>query len=256
MKVVVCLKPIKSEEMFPNELRTEDFIINPYDLYALQQFIELKKSIDCTIICLCMGPSSTKGLLQKAIALGADQAILLNDDLFNGSDTVATSYILVQAIKKIEHVDFVACGRRSSDGEIGQAVYGIGERLNYYCLTDIAEILGNEGSAIQLKQVKDAETIIGRLKPPAVISFYDYVVTQPLINLLALKKARKKEILVLNATDLDVDVDKCGFDSVKVKECHVQKEAKKKKLYMEETAKEKADLIYNLITDKAHNSKR
>lgn len=249
MKVVVCLKPIKSEEIFPNELRTEDYILNPYDLKALEKVIELKESIDCTIICLCMGPLHTKGLLQKAIALGADKAILLNDEQFNGSDSVATSYILVQAIKKIENVDLVACGRRSRDGENGQVVYGVGERLNYYCLTDVAEILGTEDSAITLKVVKETECIIGRLKPPAVISFFDYAMTQPVISLLALKKARKKEILVWNATEINADVKKCGLDSVKTQQSHTQKVLKKQKLYMEETAKEKADLIYKLIAD-------
>lgn len=250
MKVVICIKPIKSELIYPNESRTGDFAINPYDLYALEKVIELKKFIDCQIICLCMGPMNSKGLLHKAIAAGADEAILLYDEVFQGSDAIATSYILAKAIKKIGNVELIACGKRSVDGETGQAVYGIGERLNYYCLTDIAEILDTDNSTMKVKQVKESEMIIGLLKIPAVISFCDYAVTQPIISLLALKKARKKEILLWNATDLEIDENKCGLEGSKTKVMHVQKKVKEPKLYIEGTSKEKADLIYNIMTGK------
>lgn len=254
MKIVICIKPIKSVLFYPNVSRSEDFLINPYDLYALQKNIELKKSFDCKIICLCMGPMGSKGLLQKAIALGADEAILLNDDKFKGSDTVATSYILTTAIKKIPNVDLIACGKQSIYGETGQVVYGIGERLNYYCLSDVADILDVQDSAIKVKQVKESEIIIGRLKTPAVVSFHDYVVTQPIINLLALKRARKKEIIVWDAADLEVDTSKCGLDGSKTTVLNVQKEiVKKTKSYIEGTAEEKAELIYNIMTGKTQN---
>ncbi len=255
MKIVICIKPIKSELIYPNESRVEDFLMNPYDLYAFEKTIELKKLIDCKIICLCMGPMSSKALLQKAIAAGADESIILNDDMFRGSDTVATSYILAKAIEKIGNVDMIVCGRRTIDGETGQVVYGIGERLNYYCLPDAAEILDAQDSAIKVKQVKETEIIIGKLKTPAVVAFYDFVVTQPQISLLALKRAKKKDIIVWNAADLEVDASKCGLDGSKTKVLNVQKEiVKKPKSYIEGNAEEKAELLYNIITGKAHNS--
>lgn len=238
--------------IYAEESRVEEYLMNPYDLYALEKTVLLKNFLDCRIICLCMGPMSAIGLLQKAIAVGADESILLNDDRFRGSDTFSTSYILAQAIKKIGKVDLVACGRQSIDGETGQVVYGIGERLNYYCLSDIDEIVDAQDTVIKVKQVKEAEIVIGKLKTPAVVSFHDFVVTQPQLNLAALKKARKKEILVWNSTDLEADAGKCGLEGSKTKVLYIQKEIRKKpKAYIDGNTAEKAELMYNLISGKA-----
>lgn len=254
MKIVLCIKPVKAELIYAGESRVEDYLMNPYDLYALEKTVLIKNFIACRVICLCMGPMSSKGLLQKAIAVGADESILLNDDMFRGSDTFSTSYILAKAIEKIGNVDIVACGRQTIDGETGQVVYGLGERLNYYCLPDIAEIIGAQDSAIQVKQVKESEIIIGKLKTPAVVSFHDFIVSQPQISLTALKRARKKEILVWNAVDLEADADKCGLEGSKTKVLYVQKELMKKpKAYIDGNTVEKVELMYNIITGKAHD---
>ncbi len=254
MKIVICIKPVKPELIYAGESRIEEYLMNPYDLYALEKTVALKNFIDCRIICLCMGPMSSKGLLQKAIAVGADESVLLNDDRFRGSDTFSTSYILAKAIQKIGNVDLVACGQQTIDGETGQVVYGIGERLNYYCLPHIAEITGAQDSVIQVKQVKESEIIIGKLKTPAVVSFHDFIVSQPQISLMALKRARKKEILVWNAADLETDTGKCGLEGSKTKVLYIQKEIMKKpKAYVEGNAVEKAELMYNIISGKAQD---
>jgi electron transfer flavoprotein beta subunit len=251
MKIVICIKPVKAELVYTDESRVEEYVMNPYDLYAFEKILCLKNFTDCNIICLCMGPMSSTGLLQKAIAMGADEAIILNDDMFRGSDTFSTSYILSQAIKKIGDVDIVACGRQSIDGETGQVVYGISERLNYYCLSNVDEIVAIQKTELKVKQVKESEIVIGNLKAPAVVSFHDFVVTQPQISLAALKKARKREIFVWNGLDLLVDASKCGLEGSKTKVVNMQKEIMKKpKVYITGNTAEKAELVYSVLTGK------
>lgn len=251
MKIVTCVKPVKSELVYPSESRVEEFLINPYDLYALQETVRIKQFIDCKIICLCMGPMGAVGMMQKALAMGADQAIILNDNLFRGSDTVATSYILAKAIKQIGNVSLVTCGKRAIDGETGQVVYGIGERLKYYCLPEAAHILDARADALKVMQVTESENLVGQLKLPAIVAFHEFIVSQPQISLLALKKARKREITIWNAADLEVEEDKCGLEGSKTKVMQIEKEIiKKKKAFVDGKAEEKAELIYSIIKGK------
>lgn len=251
MKIVVCIKPVKSELVYPSESRVEEYLINPYDLYALQESVKIKQFMDCKIICLCMGPMGAVGMMQKALAMGADQAIILNDNLFRGSDTVATSYILAKAIKKIGNVSLVTCGRRTIDGETGQVVYGIGERLRYYCLPEVAEILEASGDALKVMQVTESENLVGQLNLPAIVAFHDFILSQPQISLLALKKARKSEITVWNAADLEVEEEKCGLEGSKTRVMQIEKEiCKKKKAYIDGKTEEKAAFIFNIIKGK------
>lgn len=251
MKIVICIKPVKSELVYTTESRLEEVVINPYDLFALIETIKIKKYVNCEVICLCMGPTSAIGMLQKAIAIGADEAILLNDNLFRGSDTVATSYVLSKSIEKIGEVNLVTCGRRTVDGETGQVVYGIAERLKYFCLPEVSEILSAKEGELKIKQVTESEYLIGCLKLPAVMSFHDFILTPPQVSLLSLKKAKKKEMIIWNSDDLDVEVEKCGLNGSKTKVLEIQKQMiKKPKKIIGGNVEEKAAVIFDMITGK------
>lgn len=253
MKVVVCIKPVKTSLVYPNESRLEELVINPYDLYALKKAVDLKKMKECQLICLCMGPVSAKPALQKAIAIGADDAVIVCDSHFQGSDTVATSYILAQAIKKIGDVSLILCGKRTIDGETGQVVYGISKRLGYPCMPEIAEIKEAEDWYVTAVQSNETEFIMGKLKLPAVVSFCDFMVTQPKVSLMGLKKARKKEIQVWNAEELEIDLSRCGLNGSKTKVLSVQQDiVKKEKSFLEGSVEEKAQVLNQLLLGKAN----
>lgn len=253
MKVVVCIKPVKTNLVYPNETRLEEFVINPYDLYALEKAVELKKMTDCEIWCLCMGPVSAKPALQKAIAIGADEAVVVCDNVFRGSDTVATSYILAEAIKKMGDVSLVICGKRTIDGETGQVVYGISERLGYFCMPELAEFKEASSSYVIATQANKSEFTLGKLQLPAVVSFYDFLVTQPKVSLMGLKKARKKEIQVWDAKMLEIDSARCGLDGSKTKVLSVAQDiVKKQKAFLEGTVEEKANILHQLVSGRAN----
>lgn len=248
MKITVCIKSVKTELIYPNENRNEKFLMNPYDLFALEACLELKKQIDCEIICICMGPKGAEEVLRKSLAMGADEAVLLNDAAFGGSDTVATTYILSKAIQKIGKPDLIVCGGKAIDGETGQVAIGISERMGYSCITQVKEIVGIANEKIVLNYQDNAMTYTIKTGLPTVVVFCDFKTTQPNISLLKLKKSKNKKIEMLNLNDLEADVSRCGLNGSKTKVLNVKNELiKKEKTIVEGTSEEKAKLILQLI---------
>lgn len=249
MKIVVCIKPVKAELVYPNEKRNEKFLMNPYDLYALEKCISYKKETGAQIICLCMGPASAAEVLIKAHAMGTDDEILLSDSRFSGSDTVATTYILSKAIEKIGDVDLVMCGEKAVDGETGQIGAGLSERLSYSFVLDVASIdASNNPDTIIVTKSEENLLIKGEQKFPAVIAFQDFVVAQPNISLMALKRAKKKEITVWDADQINAQEEYCGFNGSKTKVLEVKNEVvKKKQTILTGTISEKTAVIIQAI---------
>ena len=121
-------------------------IFNPEDLNALEQALRIKDNYkDATITVLTMGPSRASEIIREGMYRGADSGILLTDRKFAGSDTLATSYALSQAIKKINNFDIIIAGRQAIDGDTAQVGPQVAEKLNIpqvtYCeeITDISE---------------------------------------------------------------------------------------------------------------------
>lgn len=251
MKIAVLIKPVKSELIFPNEKRNEAYLFNPYDLNAFLNCLEIKRKQDCQVICMSMGPLESETLLVKALALGADDAVLLNDNAFIGSDTVATTYILGKAFEKLDNIDLVVCGEKSVDGETGQVVAGISERLGWICVTGIQCIreISEQQAIINIKEGE--VTADARIHLPAVISFRDFNLKQPGISLLALKRAKHRGITLWKASDIDADIRKCGLNGSKTKVLNVENQlVKKEKIVVEGAVTEKVNLIFNMIHKK------
>lgn len=118
-------------------------IVNPYDLYALEEALRLKDRFGGTVTVLSMGPPQAETALRKALAFGADDAVLLTDRSFAGSDTLATSYALTAAIRKLQEdmaIDIVFAGKQTIDGDTAQVGPGIAKRLGMQLLTYVAKI--------------------------------------------------------------------------------------------------------------------
>lgn len=150
MQVVACIKQVPDTTQVQTDPVTGNLIrkgipsiMNPFDTHALEESLRLKDKYGLRVAVLSMGPPSAEETLRKALAVGADEVILLSDRLFGGSDTLATSYILSQAIRKLSQNDEVAmvlCGRQTIDGDTGQVGPGIATRLDYSQLTLVDSI--------------------------------------------------------------------------------------------------------------------
>lgn len=136
-------------------------VMNPFDSYALEESVKLKEKYQFRVAAICMGPPSAEVTLRKALAMGVDEAILLSDPAFSGSDVLATSLVLSTAIKKLSEKDEIAmvlCGKQTIDGATGQVGPGIATRLNFSQLTLVDQI---ENVDPQAKKIKVRRTIDG-----------------------------------------------------------------------------------------------
>lgn len=249
MKIAVCIKPVRTELAFPSEQSNEPFSMNPYDLYTLEQCIALKKKMNCTVYCICLGPGGAESLLRKTFAMGADEAIHICDNAFAGSDTVATSYILYKALTQFMSFDLIVCGNKTIDGETGQVGPGLAERLDMDCISDLLSIsCENENEILAEQNSVDSRNII-RLNLPAVVSFDNFTTKHPKISLIAMKKAKNKSIVKLDANDLNADIALCGLSGSKTQVLNIKdKMAKKKSEIVPNDSEEQAKLIISLMT--------
>jgi electron transfer flavoprotein beta subunit len=150
MLIVACIKQVPDTtqvqiDPVTNTLVREGipFIVNPYDTHALEESLRLKDRFGFRVAAISMGPPNAEATLKKALALGVDEAILLSDRVFGGADTLATSNVLSEAIRKLneeEEVGIVICGKQTIDGDTAQVGPGIATRLGYTQLTLVDRI--------------------------------------------------------------------------------------------------------------------
>jgi electron transfer flavoprotein beta subunit len=128
-------------------------IFNPEDLNALEQALRIKDSIpDTTITVLTMGPVRAAEVLREGLFRGTDDGVLLTDRAFAGADTLATSYALSCAIKKIKDFDLIICGRQAIDGDTAQVGPQVAEKVNIPQITYAEEIISVKGKTIRVKR--------------------------------------------------------------------------------------------------------
>jgi len=151
LHIVVCIKQVPDSAQIrvhpvTNTIMRQGVpaIINPYDLYALEEALRIKDKFGGFVTVITMGPPQAENALRKALSFGVDDAILVTDRAFAGADTLATSFALASAIQQIEKsmpVDLVFCGKQTIDGDTAQVGPGIAKRLNLELLTYISSIV-------------------------------------------------------------------------------------------------------------------
>ena len=169
MLVVACVKQVPDTTQVKVDPVTGTliregvpFIMNPFDTHALEESLRLKDKYGLRVAVISMGPPNTEVTLKKALALGADETVLLSDRVFGGADTLATSMVLAEAIKRLaqkEEVAVVLCGKQTIDGDTAQVGPGIATRLGYSQLTLVDHI---ENIDLQAKKVRARRKLEGR----------------------------------------------------------------------------------------------
>jgi electron transfer flavoprotein beta subunit len=148
-------------------------------------------------------------ILRQAIACGANDAVLLTDSAFAGSDTAATSRILAEAVKLLGDYDLIFCGRRSTDGETGQVGPELAARLNRACCVSCTKLEAEE-NVIRCQCLTDLGTARYEMALPAVVTFCNGINSPRLQSLSGLFKANRKEIPKINRETLGLPRELCG----------------------------------------------
>ena len=158
---IVCVKQVPDTANVTAEAMREDgtvnrgalpAIFNPEDLHALETALEIRDEHGGTVTAISMGPPKAADVLRECLFRGADRAILLTDRRAAASDTLATSYILSQAIRTIGRYDFVFCGRQAIDGDTAQVGPQCAEKLGIPQVTYLEQVVHLENGAARLRR--------------------------------------------------------------------------------------------------------
>jgi len=251
MKVIVCIKGIYSRFPYENNNKSDITTINPYDLFALNDVLSVARNNEFSTVCLSMGEQCDRDILIQCLAMGADQGVLLSDFAFYKSDTIAKSYLLALAIKKLMPCSLIVCGNINLNCGSGQFVYGLSQRLQIPCIKNVKQIVEIDESSAVIKIFSGGFIETVRIRLPAIIAYQELTINQEIISLLDLKKAKKKGVSVLTALDLGADIKRCGVLGSKIKVLNMspnhslQKSAEVKMINGSST--EKASLIKKII---------
>lgn len=224
MNIVVCIKqvPDTAEVKINPDTGTlmregVPSIVNPFDMFAIEEALCLKEKFGGIATVLTMGPPQAVQALREALAMGADEAVLLTDRAFAGSDTWATAYTLSLAIRRMGPFDIVLCGKQAIDGDTGQVGPGLAVQLNVTALTYVSRINKVEikpaPGLIEVERVLDEgrETLQAQL--PVLLTVVKDINLPRLSTIKDIRRALRMKIPTWSAADLaGVDPLKLGLD--------------------------------------------
>ncbi len=199
MRIICCIKQvpdtgnIKINHETNNLIRTGvDSILNPFDSYAIEEALRIKeRGFDAEIIALTMGPPQAEQILREAISLGVDRVIHLSDIKFAGADTLATSYTLAHAIKKIGDFDLIISGKQAIDGDTAQVGPELAEILDIPLINYVRKIEEIRSDLVVCERLLESGYEVMESPLPALMTVVKEINVPRLPSLRGKMKARK-----------------------------------------------------------------
>jgi electron transfer flavoprotein beta subunit len=224
MNIVVCVKYVPdatADRRFEDDNTVDrvgvDGLLSELDEYAVEQALQVKEKLgdDTEVTVLSVGPEQATDAIRKALQMGADKGVHVVDDAIAGSDALATSLVLAEAIKKIDSDsswDLVVCGMASTDGSMGVVPAMLAERLDVPAVTLGSEI-EVDATTVRIRRDGDTatETIEGTL--PLVLSVTDQSGEARYPSFKGIMAAKKKPLETWSLSDLGVDAELVGLSA-------------------------------------------
>ncbi|MFX1427535.1 MAG: electron transfer flavoprotein subunit beta/FixA family protein [Promethearchaeota archaeon] len=266
MKIFVCIKQVPGVAEVRIDPKTNTLIregipsiINPFDKNAVELALTIKEQHGAEVIAISMGPPQAEEVLREALAMGADKAYLLTDRKFAGADTLATSYTLSLAIKKILKESnyrrnyLVICGAQAIDGDTGQVGPELAEELGIPQITYVQKFELKENKIVVERIFRAEEIVIIEADIPALISVLKEInhPRHPTISGVV-KAYSKKQVIILNAESLKPNKSKIGLKGSMTEVWKIFiPERKEEQIILKGTKEEIAkELCLNLKNDK------
>ena len=210
MKIIACVKQVPDSEA---KVRAEGgqvswgdapLVINPFDEYAVEGALQQREAVSSsTVTALCIGPESAKEALKHALAMGADDAILVSDPALSEMDTVGAARVLAAAINKIGGVDMVIFGRQTLDSGSGLTAAQTARVLGWPMLGLAGQIKVQDGSVTVERVIEEGRQSV-RSNLPAIISVVQSIGEPRYPSFMGIRKASKANIPVWALSDLNV----------------------------------------------------
>ena len=213
MKVAVCIKhvPEGSLKLDPGSkrlVRSGEGALNPSDANAVEEALRLKGDSDTEVVVVSMGPEKAADSLRKALAMGADRAVLVTDDALGGSDLLATSKVLAKVLER-EGADLVLFGQQASDGDGAVLWAAVAERLRRPVVSQAAELTITDSTVHVKRQTEFGYDII-ETALPAVVAVSDAINEPRYPSLKGIMGAKKKPSETVSLADLGLDAGEVG----------------------------------------------
>lgn len=219
MRFVVCIKqvPETTEVSIDPETKTlmrEGIasIINPFDEYAIEEALRLREAHDGVVTVVSMGPPQAEEALKQAVAMGADEAILLSDPAFRGSDTLATARTLAAAIGIIDDVSVILCGKQAIDGDTAQVGPEVAELLDIPHVAYVREVRNLNDSQVTVERMIEGGYEAIQADLPALLTVVKDINQPRLPSMRGIMRARRTEITVWGQEELGLPDEVVGLD--------------------------------------------
>nr|HID58018.1 electron transfer flavoprotein subunit beta/FixA family protein [Desulfobacterales bacterium] len=238
-RLIVCIKqvPDTSDVRIDPETNTlvregVESILNPLDPFAIEEAVRVKERMGGVVTAITMGPPQAKKVLQHAIALGADEGYLICGPEFAGADTLATSYTLAQAIRRLGNAVLIFCGKQAIDGDTAQVGPGIAAHLDLPQLIYVRKIRKINKRYIVVESMTDTGYEIIRSTLPAVLTVVKEINEPRLPSLKSAMKGRRYEPNVLGGEEIKADFNRLGLKGspTRVVRIFVPEQARKTKI--------------------------
>lgn len=218
MKIDVCVKQVPAS----NETRLDPVthtiirdgsgsILNPFDAYAVEEALRIREKCGGTIKAFSMGIPAAAEMLRRVLALSVDDALLLTDRAFAGSDTLATARVLAAAISADGLPDLILCGRMATDGDTAQVGPMLAEYLGVPHISDIAAVEEIADGTAVVRRLTDSGYVRLRVKLPALLTVLKEINNPRLPSLTGILQAEEKEIPSADHETLGLDPARTGL---------------------------------------------
>ncbi|MFF5126207.1 electron transfer flavoprotein subunit beta/FixA family protein [Streptomyces syringium] len=218
LRIVVCVKYVPDatgDRHFAEDLTVDrddvDGLLSELDEYAVEQALQIAdEADDAEITVLTVGPEDAKDALRKALSMGADKAVHVEDDDLHGTDALGTSLVLAKAIEHVGY-DLVISGMASTDGGMGVVPAMVAERLGVPQVTLLSEVAVADGK-VTGRRDGDAASEQLEASLPAVVSVTDQSGEARYPSFKGIMAAKKKPVQSLDLSDLGLEADEVGLD--------------------------------------------
>jgi electron transfer flavoprotein beta subunit len=210
MKYVVCVKLTPDTEEL-NEIQPEEagsghpdatLVLNPWDEFAVEEALQLQERFEGETVAITLGDEESIEALKRAVAMGIEEAILLSDETFDGSDAWGKAHVLAEAIRQIQGGDLVLTGKQSVDGNSGLVPAGLAVKLGRPFVSQVARVVDLTDESITVVRALDEGMQTVRVKLPAVISVSKEINEPRLASFMGVRKASRMQYPAKSAADL------------------------------------------------------
>lgn len=222
VNIIVCVKQIPDPETPASSFKVDEAakkvipaqgiapVVNPFDPQATEAALRLRDATGSgKVTVISLGPDSARDAIKHALAMGADEGVLLNDPSFEGIDNFQTAVALSKAIQKVGEFDLVLTGRSAADWDMGVVPQGLGQLLSIPVVT-IAKSIEANGNTIKVQRVLDDGFQTVEVPTPALVSVSNEFGEPRYPQLRQIMLAAKKTVQVWSAADIGIDGNETG----------------------------------------------